>query len=1086
MSNLKRFLALALVVMMAIGGLAMNVSAIKAADVDAVAQKELAYAIDVLSDLGVVKGVSENEDGTINFGGDAIVTRAQFALFTSRISTAHPEWFAPGQTGSTVKTKFEDANELKDLDVYAAAINYCVDEGIINGYPDGSFAPKNGIMLQEAVKMLVTALKYTGLSYPIGYLERANEPEVALIGAYAPFTMRHLNPSDELTRDDMAMLLYNFLMSAEYRIKMTQNVPGGALEAVPDPLYILEKFGFTRIVGYVTGIPGWAANIKALNEYGQAIVMPGTIMAPKTTFSSINANDLEVSWIINYTTNYSQSRMIKDKVGLADWDYEELLGLKVQLYLDNRVNPAKAIQIPAKLMGDKIEVKASLNDSSYNLVDAKNAVKDVNWLKLGISDEASETYTQQAGGATFNDFKDWNLYMFRKDSAKMIDSGIADPVWEKKDGVEVLDKNGDKVRIGWDTKSPWGILQESTVLNEFAKFVNADNKANYRLEYVDNGTHLNGTPDFFYVFRPFQVGVRRDDADGHIRFLMDASSGDGVKVGSNMAAADARFMDDTVKAVDKGSAYFFTAYGNKLDIYGQLAETKKAIPSYVQGGNATFRIGTDTKNVTFGFSTSLSKALGAFSEARGRIVNAKEYEYSLFADANGAILTAYQTAKPADVPDYTASKYAVVISATSGDVILPGTMISGRTVKVTYADTGADDTIFVASLNGGAASGLAKGMFICLGADNKVFTAGYDGFINSKEYFGYTATGANQTVYNQTTKLLSFTADIPTETVGTPPVTQGVFTRATVSSGTKIVVYSTAAEKAYVYGSNDTQFYNALASAGNVLITVAKAPQIAPANYIYLYTAATIYAPAPAITGYAILQNTPEGKDGFVAIENGDWYWLGKAGKDGTNVGNKTSGLLSGGELVKVTTAQVTDEWDATKYNVVDVLDTSLKGAAADVVAKIITATNANSLVINSTKTIASGGVIIDGAVKMYFGKVDNYIRNSGLRLTAYNGATPLWADLTILNVDSFRLYSSNNKATGNVSAVWKDGGFRHMSDKEWAAIATLGGTVYGVIYTDASDNVISGSLIVVMPGATLAKDDGTWDATNLWGWLDH
>ena len=231
MRNYKRVIALMLAAVMAFSGVAMNVvSAAKLTDANKYTIKgastkiELAYAIDVLQQMGIVAGVSQVTDSNGNvteytFDGDSFVTRQQFALFTARIESGHPERFVVASNDAVrTKTNFKD---LVDK-TYTLAIDYCYDRGYILGRDEENtiFDPMGNITFAEAVTMLTRTLGYTGLAYPMGFMTKASDSDVKLIGQYADFQMNNVAQNIRITRAEMAMLLWNYLSSGKDEIEM--------------------------------------------------------------------------------------------------------------------------------------------------------------------------------------------------------------------------------------------------------------------------------------------------------------------------------------------------------------------------------------------------------------------------------------------------------------------------------------------------------------------------------------------------------------------------------------------------------------------------------------------------------------------------------------------------------------------------------------------------------------------------------------------------------------------------------------------------------------------------------------------------
>jgi hypothetical protein len=220
MRNLKRFLAMALTVLMIAGCFSFASFAEKFDDV-----YDYDDAIDVLSDLGVIWGY---EDGT--FGPDDPVERWHMAL-----------WIAKMETGKVTTDDYltiwraeENYTDFTDVAVDQAigAINYAADEKIIIGTTPTTFAPTAGITYQDALTMVVRALGFGGkimdAGYPWKYINKAAELglEKGLSGiAY----------KDVLTRAETAQILYNALYAVDADGKT----------------YIADVFGLTTVI--ITG-----------------------------------------------------------------------------------------------------------------------------------------------------------------------------------------------------------------------------------------------------------------------------------------------------------------------------------------------------------------------------------------------------------------------------------------------------------------------------------------------------------------------------------------------------------------------------------------------------------------------------------------------------------------------------------------------------------------------------------------------------------------------------------------------------------------------------------------------------------------
>lgn len=190
MRNLKKFLALVLATLMIVGAMvATTVSAAEADHTD---------AVEVLNRIDVYRGY-----GADVMGDKDLVTRWHMALFVSRMTT--------GFTNDSVWNV--EANDTPFTDVtkdnYLGAISSAYKAGIILGVGDNKFDPNANIKYQDALTMVVRALGYKDLEYPLGYIKQAQ----------ALGLTDNLNELDNkldtaITRGQTAEILYNALFVA--------------------------------------------------------------------------------------------------------------------------------------------------------------------------------------------------------------------------------------------------------------------------------------------------------------------------------------------------------------------------------------------------------------------------------------------------------------------------------------------------------------------------------------------------------------------------------------------------------------------------------------------------------------------------------------------------------------------------------------------------------------------------------------------------------------------------------------------------------------------------------------------------------
>ena len=205
MRNLKRALSLVMAAAMLIGMMAVSASAADNyedfTDKDEIKNTE---AVATMVSLGVFNG---KEDGSY-FDPTGIVTRAEMAKIIA-VSLNGGKDLVIGSGAST--TQFSDTKG----NWAEAYIAYCANLGIINGKGDGTFGPNEPVTGTAAAKMVLCALGYrsdiegfTGAGWDLNTDRLANE-----VGLYDG--LGHITPSNGLSRDDTAQLVYNGVQAQE-------------------------------------------------------------------------------------------------------------------------------------------------------------------------------------------------------------------------------------------------------------------------------------------------------------------------------------------------------------------------------------------------------------------------------------------------------------------------------------------------------------------------------------------------------------------------------------------------------------------------------------------------------------------------------------------------------------------------------------------------------------------------------------------------------------------------------------------------------------------------------------------------------
>ena len=166
MKNLRRLLSLIVVLSMV---LSFNVSVSQAAVfTDVPDTHKYAEAINLLSGLGIITGY-----GNGVFKPDHTVTRAEAATIIVRTLGMADDV----EQGSTI---FSD---VKSSHWASGYINKAVENGIINGFPDGTFLPEDNVTYEQIVKMVVCAIGHDPKAnelggYPQGFIRAASDAKV--------------------------------------------------------------------------------------------------------------------------------------------------------------------------------------------------------------------------------------------------------------------------------------------------------------------------------------------------------------------------------------------------------------------------------------------------------------------------------------------------------------------------------------------------------------------------------------------------------------------------------------------------------------------------------------------------------------------------------------------------------------------------------------------------------------------------------------------------------------------------------------------------------------------------------------------
>lgn len=160
-------------------------------------------AVEFCYQQGIVSGISDTE-----FGAEHTIRRGDFMLMLYR---------AAGQPETPAATPFQDVNAM---DYYARAVAWGHTNGIISGISDTEFGPKSQITREQTFTILRRALTLLGTECgdgPLSALDQFQDrdqlsswaaPFAATLADQGMLTGNSLRPKDDLTRAEMASLLY--------------------------------------------------------------------------------------------------------------------------------------------------------------------------------------------------------------------------------------------------------------------------------------------------------------------------------------------------------------------------------------------------------------------------------------------------------------------------------------------------------------------------------------------------------------------------------------------------------------------------------------------------------------------------------------------------------------------------------------------------------------------------------------------------------------------------------------------------------------------------------------------------------------
>ncbi|WP_213996708.1 InlB B-repeat-containing protein [Tepidanaerobacter syntrophicus] len=442
--------------------------------------------------LGYLKG---DDQGNLNL--DKPITRAEALAIIIRISGL--ETSADLMKG---QTKFADVNADPSLQWATGYINLGVGQGIINGYPDGTFRGNANVTYAEMAKMLIYAMNYgvtvEGAPWPAGVMGKADD-----LGLFDDV---NASPDVPAIRGDVVMMVDNSLTVAH--LKQTGYGDLKQYEEDPDTTFLSKM------------------KIDELED--------ARVTAIARVDSTLDDDEIEL-------TTYDSKGNVEDSdvyTLLTDETPEALFGLKVDAWIND---------------DDEIVFVDVATNAKDILLDTVKGTPAKDEIELKVADDTFDVATGAEAYVNFDSVSDFSKIpvgsygKFVRESGKIAFANLFD--FDKKGIVTEVDKNVISfvdATNGDDDEIDLSDYDDVYVYNpDFSKADVKDIKEYSAIFFWEDDDEIN-------------IVVKNDSVEGKV----DAVKADSIKIDGTWYDKG----DDAIVTLDKGDNYDVWEDKNGLDI----------------------------------------------------------------------------------------------------------------------------------------------------------------------------------------------------------------------------------------------------------------------------------------------------------------------------------------------------------------------------------------------------------------------------------------------------------------------------------------------------------------------------------------